>query len=71
MDWTHRWADITQIRNIENGIELLIGQKGKKMLGMFGSGEQQKKVIRLMSKPRREQLVDIMARLQVDAKKDS
>lgn len=67
MDWTHRWTEISSVRPVENGVELLIGSKGKKMLGMFGSNEQQKKVLQIPQKAKREKLAMIMDKLKKDA----
>lgn len=52
------------IRAVEKGVELLIGGKQKKVLGLFGSNEQMKKLIIMHQKAKRDRLIGIMAKLK-------
>lgn len=70
MDWTHSWAEITSVRATEKGVELLIGNKGKKMMGMFGSSEQQRKLLQIPLKDKREHIALNLDFLRGNAKKD-
>lgn len=64
MDWTYRWSDIVTVSVNERGVEIVIGEKNKKMLGLFGSNEQHKKLILVEAKSKREKLWSIMDRLK-------
>lgn len=55
------------IRASEHGVEMLIGEKGKKMLGLFGSNEQQRKLILIQQKARRDKLALLMDKLKKEA----
>lgn len=59
-EWTHRWSEMMHVRGVEKGIELLLGEKNRKVLGLFGSSEQQKKLIVMARSVREQQLVDTM-----------
>lgn len=52
------------LRAINKGIEILIGEKSKKVLGLFGSGEQKKKMITIPQMARRDRLLKIMDELK-------
>lgn len=54
------------IRAVDRGIELLIGEKTKKVLGLFGSNEQQKKLILISQHARRERLLSLMDKLKTN-----
>lgn len=54
------------IRATDKGIELVVGEKQKKVFGLFGSNEQQKKLILISQKARRDQLASIMDKLKVN-----
>lgn len=51
-------------RTVEKGVELLIGEKPKKVLGFFGSNEQLKKLIPISQKAKRDRLITIMDKLK-------
>lgn len=51
-------------RAVEKGVELLIGEKPKKVLGFFGSNEQLKKLIPISQKAKRDRLITIMDKLK-------
>lgn len=59
-DWTYRWSEMMHVRGVEKGIELLLGEKNRKVLGLFGSSEQQKKLIVMVQNVRQKQLIDTM-----------
>lgn len=48
------------LRAVNKGIEVMIGEKPKKVLGLFGSGEQKKKMITIPQMARRDRLLKIM-----------
>lgn len=52
------------LRAVEKGVEVLIGEKSKKVLGIFGSNEQKKKVIQIFQPARRDRLLKIMDELK-------
>lgn len=52
------------LRAIDKGIEVLIGDKPKKVLGLFSSSEQTKKIIHIAHTARRERLLKIMIDLK-------
>lgn len=52
------------IRAVEKGVELLIGEKQKKVLGLFGSNEQMKKLIIMPQKAKRDRLIGIIDKLK-------
>lgn len=52
------------IRAVDKGIEVLIGEKSKKVLGLFGSNEQKKKLIPVPQPARRAKLLKIMTELK-------
>lgn len=52
------------LRGLEHGIEVLIGEKSKKVLGLFGSNEQKKKIILVSQAARRAKLLKIMIELK-------
>lgn len=52
------------VRSTERGVEILIGEKNKKMLGLFGSGEQPKKLLLIQQKAKRDKLAMIMDKLK-------
>lgn len=54
------------LRAVEKGVELLIGEKQKKVLGLFGSNEQQKKVVLIPQPARRDRLLKIMHDLKTN-----
>lgn len=64
IDWSHRWKEIHMIRAVEKGVELLIGHKNKKVLGLFSSNEQPKKHIIIPQKAKRDRLIGIMDKLK-------
>lgn len=55
-------------RAVEKGVELLIGEKTKKVLGFFGSNEQLKKIVLMQQKAKRDRLLTIMDKLKQNAK---
>lgn len=59
-EWTYRWPECQHSRTIERGIELLLCDKNRKVLGLFGSSEQQKKVIFIEQIARKKQLSNLM-----------
>lgn len=60
MDWTYRWTEITSIKATERGVQIVIGEKTKKVFGMFGSNEQLKKLILIQQRAKRDNLTVIM-----------
>lgn len=52
------------LRAIDKGVEVLIGEKSKKVLGLFGSNEQKKKFISVPQPARRSKLLKIMSELK-------
>lgn len=52
------------LRGIDKGVEVLIGEKSKKVLGLFGSNEQKKKLISVSQPARRAKLLKIMSELK-------
>lgn len=68
VEWTYRWGEINMFRIVEKGVELIIGEKTKKVLGIFGSSEQLKKLILMHQKAKRERLLAIMDKLKQEAK---
>lgn len=66
IDWTFSWSEIHMMRAVDRGIELLIGEKPKKVLGLFGSNEQQKKLILIAQPARRERLLSLMDKLKAN-----
>lgn len=52
------------LRAIDKGVEVLIGEKSKKVLGLFGSNEQKKKLIYVTQPARRTKLLKIMTELK-------
>lgn len=52
------------LRSVDRGVEVMIGEKTKKVLGFFGSSEQKKKVILIPQPARRAQLLKIMTDLK-------
>lgn len=52
------------LRAVNKGIEVLIGEKSKKVLGLFGSNEQKKKLITIHQMARRDRLLKIMDELK-------
>lgn len=55
------------VRATERGVEIFIGEKNRKVLGLFGSNEQQKKIILIAQKAKREHLARIMDNLKREA----
>ena len=60
VDWTYRWPEISSIKITERGVEIVIGEKTKKVFGMFGSSEKLKKVILIQQRAKRENLTIII-----------
>lgn len=52
------------LRAVDKGIEVLIGDKPKKVLGLFSSSEQTKKIISIGSVARRDRLLKVMIDLK-------
>lgn len=52
------------LRAVDKGIEVLFGEKSKKVLGLFGSSEQKKKIIMIPQPARRAKLLKIMTDLK-------
>lgn len=52
------------LRSVDRGVEVMIGEKSKKVLGFFGSNEQKKKVILIPQPARRAKLLKIMTDLK-------
>lgn len=52
------------LRNIDRGVEVVIGEKSKKVLGLFGSNEQKKKLILIPQPARRAELLKKMMELK-------
>lgn len=52
------------LRAVDKGIEVLIGDKPKKVLGLFSSSEQTKKIISIAYVARRDRLLKIMIDLK-------
>lgn len=52
------------LRSIDRGVEVVIGEKSKKVLGLFGSNEQKKKIISIPQPARRIKLLKIMTELK-------
>lgn len=66
IDWSYRWSEITKINSLDRGVEVVIGEKSKKVLGLFGSNEQKKKLILIPQVARRAQLHKIMIELKAN-----
>lgn len=64
IDWSYRWHEIHMLRSVDRGVEVLIGEKSKKVLGLFGSNEQKKKIILIPQAARRTKLLKIMTELK-------
>lgn len=64
IDWCYRWNEIHMLRSVDKGVEVLIGEKQKKVLGLFGSNEQKKKIIQVAQPARRAKLLKIMSELK-------
>lgn len=64
IDWSYRWNEIHMLRAVYKGVEVLIGEKSKKVLGLFGSNEQKKKLISVPQPARRAKLLKIMTELK-------
>lgn len=62
-EWTHRWSECAHVRPVERGIELLLAEKSRKVLGLFASSEQQRKLIPMAENARRAQLIEAMQKL--------
>lgn len=60
VDWTYRWTEISSIKETERGVQIVIGEKTKKVLGLFGSNEQLKKLILIQQRAKRDNLTTIM-----------
>lgn len=60
VDWTYRWTEISSIKATERGVQIVIGEKTKKVFGMFGSSEQLKKLILIQQRAKRDNLTAIM-----------
>ncbi|XP_058986884.1 intermembrane lipid transfer protein Vps13 [Musca domestica] len=58
VQWTYLWSEIQNVTNTDRGIEILLKKEGKKVLGLFSSGEQQHKLILMSSPKRREKLLE-------------
>lgn len=52
------------LRNVDRGVEVVIGEKSKKVLGLFGSNEQKKKFISIAQPARRAELLRKMTELK-------
>lgn len=52
------------MRNVDRGVEVVIGEKSKKVLGLFGSNEQKKKFISIAQPARRAELLKKMTELK-------
>lgn len=52
------------LRAVDRGVEVLIGEKSKKVLGLFGSNEQKKKLISVPQPAKRARLLKIMTELK-------
>lgn len=59
-EWTYRWAELMHVRCVERGIELLLGEKNRKVFGLFGGTEHPKKLVPMPKTVRQQQLVDSM-----------
>lgn len=55
------------VRSAQRGVEILIGEKNKKVLGLFGSNEQLKKLILIPQQAKRDKLAMIMDKLKNEA----
>lgn len=66
VDWAYRWDEIHMIRAVEKGIEIMIGEQKKKVLGLFGSNEQQKKLVPIQQKAKRDNTIQIMTKLKAN-----
>lgn len=64
IDWSFRWNEIHMLRAVDRGVEVLIGEKSKKVLGLFGSNEQKKKLISVPQPAKRARLLKIMTELK-------
>lgn len=64
--WSYRWSEIHMLRSVDRGVEVLIGEKSKKVLGLFGSSEQKKKMIQIPQPARRQKLLKIMTNLKAN-----
>lgn len=64
IDWSYRWSEISMLRSLDKGVEVVIGEKSKKVLGLFGSNEQKKKLISIPQPARRARLLKIMTELK-------
>lgn len=60
VDWTYRWTEISSIKATERGVQIVIGDKTKKVFGLFGSNEQLKKLILIQQRAKRDNLTVIM-----------
>lgn len=54
------------MRALDKGIEITVGEKPKKIFGIFGSNDQQKKLIVVPQKAKRDHLHGIMERLKAN-----
>lgn len=55
------------LRAVDRGVEVLIGEKSKKVLGLFGTNEQKKKLIQINEPLRRDRLLKVMDELKSNA----
>lgn len=58
MQWTYLWSEIEHVSSTDRGVEILLKKEGKKVLGLFNSGEQQHKLIMMPLRKRRETLLE-------------
>ncbi|XP_059226468.1 intermembrane lipid transfer protein Vps13 [Stomoxys calcitrans] len=58
VQWTYLWSEIQNVTATDRGIEILLKKEGKKVLGLFSSGEQQHKLILMPLRKRREKLLE-------------
>lgn len=66
VEWAYRWTEISLMRIVQKGVEIVIGEKTKKVLGLFGSNEQQKKLILIPQQQRKERLFALMDKLKAN-----
>lgn len=55
------------VRAMDLGVEIIIGEKSKKMLGLFGSNEQHRKIVQIQQMAKRNRLAIIMDKLKREA----
>lgn len=45
MEWSYTWKEVNQSKVVDRGVQITASEPKKKVLGLFGSGEQGKIII--------------------------